>query len=415
MVTLAASPPPPFTAETEAFRAEYRAFIDERVRPHIDAWEAAEWFDGEAFGWFAERGWLGVTMPTEYGGLGLGARVRRGRQRGARALRVGRVRGRHRRAHGHRLAADRALRDAGAEGALARAGDARREDRRAGDHRAGRRLRRRLASARAPSASTAAGSSTARRPTSPTACGRTSTSPRCARPPRAGTAACPSWSSRRATASPRRTLNKLGWHASDTATVAFDDVFVPDDHLLGELDKGFYLIMANFQGERLGMSLTALGRDARVVRAARRVGRGAARRRRGGATPSPSWALKVELAAAIAYGVPRARRSPARTSCARSPRPSCSPSAPTSRSRRRACGCMGLDAPPSLRARAARRPARPHRRRHRRDHARDHRALATGSEAARRQPRAGEDEDEPGERAGPDASRRARARRRSPR
>ena len=54
-------------------------------------------------------------------------------------------------------------------------------------------------------------------------------------------------------------LEKLGWHASDTATVAFEDVFVPDENLLGELNRGFYLIMANFQGERLGMALVALG------------------------------------------------------------------------------------------------------------------------------------------------------------
>jgi acyl-CoA dehydrogenase len=54
-------------------------------------------------------------------------------------------------------------------------------------------------------------------------------------------------------------LEKLGWRASDTATVAFEDVFVPEDALLGELHRGFYLIMANFQGERLGMALMALG------------------------------------------------------------------------------------------------------------------------------------------------------------
>ena len=54
-------------------------------------------------------------------------------------------------------------------------------------------------------------------------------------------------------------LRKLGWHASDTAEIAFDDVFVPADHLLGERDRGFHLIMANFQGERLGMALVALG------------------------------------------------------------------------------------------------------------------------------------------------------------
>ena len=34
-------------------------------------------------------------------------------------------------------------------------------------------------------------------------------------------------------------LEKLGWHASDTATIAFEDVFVPEENLLGELDGGF--------------------------------------------------------------------------------------------------------------------------------------------------------------------------------
>src|SRR5436190_15679686 len=52
-----------------------------------------------------------------------------------------------------------------------------------------------------------------------------------------------------------RKLEKLGWHASDTGELAFDDVFVPDEHLLGEENKGFYLIMANFQWERLVMAL----------------------------------------------------------------------------------------------------------------------------------------------------------------
>jgi acyl-CoA dehydrogenase len=54
-------------------------------------------------------------------------------------------------------------------------------------------------------------------------------------------------------------LDKLGWHASDTATIAFEDVFVPDDRLLGELHGGFKLIMANFQWERLAMALGAVG------------------------------------------------------------------------------------------------------------------------------------------------------------
>ncbi len=54
-------------------------------------------------------------------------------------------------------------------------------------------------------------------------------------------------------------LQKLGWHASDTATVSFQDVFVPEENLLGGLHEGFALIMANFQWERLAMALGATG------------------------------------------------------------------------------------------------------------------------------------------------------------
>jgi acyl-CoA dehydrogenase len=54
-------------------------------------------------------------------------------------------------------------------------------------------------------------------------------------------------------------LEKLGWHASDTATISFEDVFVPDQNLLGEEGEGFKLIMANFQWERLAMALGAVG------------------------------------------------------------------------------------------------------------------------------------------------------------
>jgi acyl-CoA dehydrogenase len=54
-------------------------------------------------------------------------------------------------------------------------------------------------------------------------------------------------------------LQKLGWHASDTATISFQDVFVPEQNLLGPLNEGFKLIMANFQWERLAMALGAVG------------------------------------------------------------------------------------------------------------------------------------------------------------
>ena len=54
-------------------------------------------------------------------------------------------------------------------------------------------------------------------------------------------------------------LEKMGWHASDTGELAFQDVFVPEENLLGEENKGFYLIMANFQWERLLMALGSVG------------------------------------------------------------------------------------------------------------------------------------------------------------
>jgi len=46
-------------------------------------------------------------------------------------------------------------------------------------------------------------------------------------------------------------LEKLGMHASDTALLAFQDVRVGSDAVLGEVGKGFYHIMWELQGERL--------------------------------------------------------------------------------------------------------------------------------------------------------------------
>ena len=46
-------------------------------------------------------------------------------------------------------------------------------------------------------------------------------------------------------------LQKLGMHASDTALLAFNDVRVPHEAVLGEIGKGFYHIMWELQGERL--------------------------------------------------------------------------------------------------------------------------------------------------------------------
>jgi acyl-CoA dehydrogenase len=55
---------------------------------------------------------------------------------------------------------------------------------------------------------------------------------------------------------------KMGWWASDTATLYFDNVRVPVENLIGTENKGFQVIMTNFNGERMFMAagMEALGR-----------------------------------------------------------------------------------------------------------------------------------------------------------
>lgn len=55
-------------------------------------------------------------------------------------------------------------------------------------------------------------------------------------------------------------LNKLGWRASDTAELAFDNVEVPAANRMGEEGKGFAFIMEAFALERLVMGINAHAR-----------------------------------------------------------------------------------------------------------------------------------------------------------
>ena len=57
----------------------------------------------------------------------------------------------------------------------------------------------------------------------------------------------------------RTKLKKMGWWASDTAQLFFDNVCVPVDNLIGQENKGFIGIMLNFNQERLGLSAGAYG------------------------------------------------------------------------------------------------------------------------------------------------------------
>lgn len=55
-------------------------------------------------------------------------------------------------------------------------------------------------------------------------------------------------------------LNKLGWRASDTAELAFDNVEVPVENRIGEAGKGFTFIMEAFSLERLIMGINGHAR-----------------------------------------------------------------------------------------------------------------------------------------------------------
>ena len=53
-------------------------------------------------------------------------------------------------------------------------------------------------------------------------------------------------------------LGTVGWRTSHTGELHLDDVHVPDANRLGEVNRGFYQIMGNFQWERVVMALGAV-------------------------------------------------------------------------------------------------------------------------------------------------------------
>ena len=56
-----------------------------------------------------------------------------------------------------------------------------------------------------------------------------------------------------------RKLDKVGLRSSDTAELFFTDMRVPKENLFGEINKGFFQIMGNFQPERLLVAVGAYG------------------------------------------------------------------------------------------------------------------------------------------------------------
>jgi acyl-CoA dehydrogenase len=247
------APVPPFTAKHERLRSEMRSFVAERLRPHADEWEEAQWFPKEVFRWVADAGYLSLGFDDPVaaavwveelarcgsGGVAAGLGAHAGialppiakfgtEEQKARYLTPG-LRA--------ELIAALAITEPGA-----------------GSDVAGIRTHAR----RVDGGYVVNGAKTfitggVRADILVTAVKTTAEGGHRGisfliietNPDHPGVSASP--------------LRKLGWHASDTAEIAFDDVFVPAQNLLGAEHQGFYLIMANFQWERLLMALGALG------------------------------------------------------------------------------------------------------------------------------------------------------------
>ena len=249
---------PPFTDEHEQLRESIRGFIDRELAPHSQTWEDERWFPDEVFGKLAAQGLLGLKYPTELGGqggdylheavmceemarigsggtaAGIGAHIniatppiwKFGTEEQKQSYLVPAIRGEKIGALG--------ITEPGAGSDVAGL---------------------RTSAERVDGGWVLNGEKTyitngVRAHFIVTAAKTT---------PEGGHHGISFFIVDRGEGIESAKLEKLGWHASDTATIAYQDVFVPEDRLLGELHGGFKLIMANFQWERLAMALGAVG------------------------------------------------------------------------------------------------------------------------------------------------------------
>jgi acyl-CoA dehydrogenase len=253
-----ATSPSPFTQEHEEFRAAVRGWISRELRPHVEEWEAAQWFPNDVFGWCADQGYLGLKFAAAYGGdedlLADAVFIEELARCGSGGVAGG--------IGGHSGIALPPIAAFGTEGQRQRYLVPGISGKKIGA----------LAITEPDAGSDVAGiKTTARRvdggwnvngskvfitngcrahfavtavKTSP-ADGHAGISLVVIDTDQAG------WQARK--------IQKLGYHASDTALISLQDVFVPESNLLGAENEGFKLIMANFQWERLAFALVALG------------------------------------------------------------------------------------------------------------------------------------------------------------
>jgi acyl-CoA dehydrogenase len=250
-------PLPPLTAAHERLRARMREFVESELHPHAEEWERERSFPNEVFAWLAERGWLGLKFPRRWGGAddpvaaavlveelarcgsggvaaGIGAHIgialppiaHFGSEEQKQRYLVPGIRG--------ELVAALAITepDAGSDVAAVRT----RARRVKGGYLVDGAKMFITGGVRADVLVTAV---------------RTTAE--------GGHRGLSFLLIERGPGIEARSIEKLGWHASDTALISFEEVFVPEERRLGAENEGFRLIMANFQWERLLMALGAVG------------------------------------------------------------------------------------------------------------------------------------------------------------
>src|SRR5688500_1676042 len=249
---------PPFTEELEDFRQVVRRFIENELAPHAPEWEDARWFPNDVFTRMAEQGYLGLKYPEEYGGSDGGylpdavlseelARCRSGGLAAGIGAHIG-IATPPVWKFGTDEQKERYLAPAIRGEKIAALGIT---EPGAGSDVAGIRTK----AARVDGGYVVNGEKTyitngVRADFIVTAVKTTDDG---------GHHGLSFLIVDRGDGVVSSKLEKMGWHASDTASIAFDDVYVPEENLLGRENEGFYLIMANFQWERLLMALGAVG------------------------------------------------------------------------------------------------------------------------------------------------------------
>ena len=253
-----AAPIPPFTEELEDFRAVVRRFVETELAPHAPEWEEAKWFPNEVFEKLAAQGYLGLKYPEEYGGSDGGyladavlteelARCKSGGTAAGIGAHIG-IATPPVWKFGTDDQKERYLAPAIRGEKIAALGIT--EPGAGSDVAAIRTLARRVDGGYVVNGEKTYITNGVRADFIVTAVKTTA---------EGGHHGISFLIVDRGEGVTSASLEKLGWHASDTATIAYDDVFVPEENLLGRENEGFYLIMANFQWERLLMALGAVG------------------------------------------------------------------------------------------------------------------------------------------------------------